>query len=388
MSVIERSAHLKAVSGLLKRHRVVAILGARQVGKTTLARQVVASRRGQVHLFDLEDPADVARLSEPMLALRSLRGLIVIDEVQRMQGLFPVLRVLSDRPRSPARFLLLGSASPDLVKKTSETLAGRIVYHELGGFSLAEIGQQHQKKLWLRGGFPRAFLARTEKASVEWRQGFIRTFLERDIPQLGISVPSATLRRFWSMLAHYHGQVWNASAFASAFGVADTTIRRYLELLIGTFVVRLLLPFHENLAKRQVKSPKVYLADSGMLHALLGLITHRDLERHPALGVSWEGFAIGQVTRHLRARAEECYFWATHAGAELDLLVTRGNRRLGFEIKRTDAPKVTRSMHVALSDLKLQRLDVIHAGEHTFPLDTKIRAVSLSRLLEDLKPLG
>jgi predicted AAA+ superfamily ATPase len=287
-----------------------------------------------------------------------------------MQGLFPVLRVLSDRPRSPARFLLLGSASPDLVKKTSETLAGRIVYHELGGFSLAEIGQQHQKKLWLRGGFPRAFLARTEKASVEWRQGFIRTFLERDIPQLGISVPSATLRRFWSMLAHYHGQVWNASAFASAFGVADTTIRRYLELLIGTFVVRLLLPFHENLAKRQVKSPKVYLADSGMLHALLGLITHRDLERH------------------LRARAEECYFWATHAGAELDLLVTRGNRRLGFEIKRTDAPKVTRSMHVALSDLKLQRLDVIHAGEHTFPLDTKIRAVSLSRLLEDLKPLG
>ena len=386
--MIDRRSHLEAVSGLLRRHPVVALLGARQVGKTTLARQVVASRRGQVHHFDLEDPADLARLSEPMLVLKRLRGLVVIDEVQRMRALFPVLRVLADRPRSPARFLLLGSASPDLVQSTSETLAGRIVYHDLEGFSLEEIGRQPQDRLWLRGGFPRAFLARTEQASVEWRQGFIRTFLERDLPQLGISIPSATLRRFWSMLAHYHGQIWNASAFASAFGVADTTVRRYLDLLIGTFVVRQLLPFHVNLTKRQVKAPKVYLADSGLHHALLGLSTFRDLERHPALGASWEGFAIGQVARHLRARAEECYFWATHAGAELDLLVVRGNRRLGFEIKRTDAPRVTRSMRVALTDLRLQRLDVIHAGEHTFPLDRAIRAVAFSRLLEDLKPLG
>lgn len=385
--MIVRREQIESLGGLLRRHRVVAIVGARQVGKTTLARQFLAHRGGQTHFFDLEDPADVARLTEPMLALRPLRGLVVFDEVQRMPSLFPVLRVLADRPRSPARFLVLGSASPDLMKQSSETLAGRILYHELEGFSIEEVGTKALGRLWLRGGFPRAFLARSEKASTEWRREFVRTFLERDIPQLGISVPSATLRRFWSMLAHYHGQIWNASAFASSFGVADTTVRRYLELLTGTYVVRLLLPFHENVSKRQVKAPKIYLADSGLLHSLLGLVTMRDLERHPALGASWEGYAMGQVIRRLGARMEECYFWGTYAGAELDLLVVRGGRRRGFEFKRTDSPTTTRSMRTALGDLKLGRLDVIHAGEHTFPLDKRIRAVALARLLEDVAPL-
>lgn len=385
--VIERRRHVLELEGLLARHRIVAILGPRQVGKTTLARQVMARRRGPATVLDLESPADMARLAEPMLALRQLKGLVVLDEVQRRPELFPVLRVLADRPGRPARFLLLGSASPDLLKQSSESLAGRIAYHELGGFSLDEVGVGRLTRLWVRGGFPRSFLASSDRASAEWRREFTRTFLERDIPQLGVSIPATTLHRFWMMLAHYHGQIWNASEFGRSFGVADTTVRRYLDLLTATFVVRQLAPWHENLGKRQVKSPKVYLADSGLLHALLGLETARDVEAHPKLGASWEGFALDAVTRRLGARPGECFFWATHAGAELDLLVVRGQRRLGFEFKRTDAPKATKSMRTALADLALERLVVVHAGEHGFPLDRRIRAVALSEIETEIEPL-
>lgn len=366
---------------------MVAILGARQVGKTTLARRIARSWPGGATFFDLEDPTDLARLQDPMLALSPRRGLVVLDEVQRRPDLFPALRVLADRPRRPARFLVLGSASPEMLRQSSESLAGRIAFHELPGFSLEEVGATHRERLWLRGGFPLSYLARSEDRSRSWRRDFVRTFLERDLPQLGVQILAATLERFWAMLAHYHGQVWSSSEFARSFGVSDVTVRRYLDLLTATFVVRQLRPWSENVGKRQVKSPKVYLTDSGLLHSLLGIQSMADLERHPKVGASWEGFAIRSVLERLGARWDECYFWATHAGAEVDLLVVRGRTRLGFEIKRTTAPAVTRSMHVALGDLKLKRLDVIHAGAHTFPLAPSIRAVALERLLEDLDPL-
>ncbi len=295
---------------------------------------------------------------------------------------------MSDRPLLPARFLILGSASPHLLRQSSESLAGRISYLELGGFSPDEVGFDHLRRLWIRGGFPRSFLAGSNKDSLEWRLEFIRTFLERDLPQLGISIPAAALRRLWTMLAHSHGQIANLSSFARSFGVADTTVRRYLDVLTSTFVVRQLQPWHENLRKRQVKSPKVYLTDSGILHALLNLVDLEAVEGHPQAGASWEGFAAEIVRERLGARRDECYFWATHAGAEIDLLVIRGKSRLGFEFKRTVAPTVTRSMRVALEDLGLERIDVIHAGDATFPLADRIRAVPLVRLLDDLKPLA
>jgi predicted AAA+ superfamily ATPase len=292
-----------------------------------------------------------------------------------------------DRPRPARRFLVLGSASPDLLRQSSETLAGRIVFHELKGFSLGEIGAENYRRLWLRGGFPRPYLARSHAESFEWREAFVRTFLERDLPSLGITIAATTLRRFWTMLAHYHGQTWNSSEFGRSFGVADTTVRHYLDLLTAALVVRQLQPWHENISKRQVKSPKVYIKDSGLLHGLLGLATFADLESHPKVGASWEGFAIEQIIHHLRVPDAQCHFWATHAGAELDLLVVRGAVRLGFEVKRTVAPKVTPSMRAALADLRLERLDVIHAGGETFPLSKQIRAVALRRLLTDLTPL-
>ena len=384
---VVRQRHLARLRQQLRRSPAVAILGPRQVGKTTLAATIGQAWKGPVTSFDLEDPGDVARLADPMLALRPLRGLVILDEVQRRPELFPVLRVLADRPRTPARFLVLGSASPELLQQSSESLAGRLAFHDLGPFSIDEIGPARLDQLWLRGGFPRSVLARSGHESLDWRLDFINTFLARDLPQLGVSIPATTLRRFWTMLAHYHGQVWNASEFARSFGVSDMTVRRYLDLLAATFVVRILLPWHENLGKRQVKSPKIYIADSGMLHALLNLGTREDLERHPKVGASFEGFAITSIVERLRARWGECYFWATHAGAELDLLVVRGRTRIGFEIKRTVAPAVTPSMRTALKDLKLSRLDVIHAGDQTFPLAPRIRAVALSRILDDVPPL-
>ncbi|MCX6544236.1 MAG: ATP-binding protein [Acidobacteria bacterium] len=386
--VIVRQFHLDDVIRLLRTYPVVAILGARQVGKTTLAAMVAHARQHPVTAFDLENPADVSRLSDPMLALETKRGLVILDEVQHRPDLFPILRVLADRSPMPARFLVLGSASAALLRQTSESLAGRISVHHLEGFSLAETGVSHLRRLWLRGGFPRSYLARSDAASDEWRRNFIRTFVERDLPQLGVQIPSATLGRFWSMLAHYHGQTWNGAELARAFGVSDMTVRRYLDLLAATFVVRVLPPWHENLAKRQVKSPKVYISDSGVLHTLLGIQTHDDLERHPKVGASWEGFGLGNVVDRLRAGWHECFYWRTHAGAELDLLVVRGRVRRGFEFKRTTAPSVTPSMRQALIDLKLSSLDVIHAGSETFPMAHGIRAVALSRLHEDVRPLG
>jgi predicted AAA+ superfamily ATPase len=385
--MIQRYGEIDKVGQLLKRYRVVGIVGARQVGKTTLARSFIDSIDKATSYFDLENPEDLARLADPMLALKNLKGLVVIDEVQLLPELFPVLRVLVDRPRGQCRFLILGSASPGLLRQSSETLAGRILYHQLSGFTMDEIGPENHMLLWLRGGFPRSYLARTHTESDEWRRGFIKTFLERDLPQLGITIRSTTLNRFWRMLAHYHGQIWNSSDFARSFGVADTTVRHYLDLLTSALVIQQLPPWHENISKRQVKAPKIYIADSGLLHSLLNIKTFRDLEGHPKLGASWEGFVIQQIIRQLGARTDECFFWATHAGAELDLLVMRGGQRLGFEIKRTSSPKITPSMRIALRDLKLNRLDVIHAGDTTFRLDKNIRAVALTRLLDDIKPL-
>ena len=386
MKSIDRLQERQRLQHLLAQFPIVAILGARQVGKTTLARQLADG--GPVHWFDLEDPADLARLADPGLALSGLTGLVVLDEVQRQPELFPLLRVLADRPTVPARFLLLGSASPELLKQGSESLAGRIAWHELGGFALDEIAPEEQKRLWLRGGFPRSFLAASDALSFEWREQFLRTFLERDLPQLGISTPSPVMRRFWTMLAHWHGQIWNAAEFSRAFGISNVAVGRYLDSLCGALVVRQLQPWTENISKRQVKSPKVYLSDSGLLHALLGLSTQDALESHPKVGASWEGFVIDALIRRLGVHREDCWFWATHAGAELDLLVIRGNRRLGFEIKRTTTPRTTRSMHAALDSLKLDSLTVIHAGDHSFPLSERIEAVAFARILEDLIPLA
>jgi predicted AAA+ superfamily ATPase len=385
--VIDRPKEISALRRLLRLHPVVGIIGARQVGKTTLAHAYAAGAKMPVSYFDLEDPEDLARLADPMLTLKTLKGLVVIDEVQRFPEIFRVLRVLSDRPGHPARFLILGSASPELLRQGAESLAGRVIFHELKGFALDEVGVARRRRLWLRGGFPKGYLARTDAESHEWRRAFIQTFLERDLPQLGITIRSIALRRFWSMLAHYHAQTWNSSEFARAFGVADTTVRNYLDVLSAALVVFQLPPWHENIAKRQVKSPKVYVSDTGILHALLNLPRLRDLEGHPKVGASWEGFVIGQVIRRIGARPEECYFWATHAGSELDLLVVSGGLRLGFEIKRTSSPRLTPSLRNAVKDLKLKSLDVVHSGDATFPLAPHIRAVAFSRLLEDLKPI-
>jgi hypothetical protein len=385
--MIARPAHLGRLRVLLREFPVVALVGPRQVGKTTLAGALASGWQGPVTRFDLESPADAARLVDPLLSLGPVRGLVVVDEIQRRPDLFTALRVLADRPRRPARFLVLGSASPDLLRQTSETLAGRIAYHELDGFALAETGPARLETLWLRGGFPRAILAGSDAASRRWRQQFIRTFLERDLPALGVRVAAPTLHRFWSMLAHYHAQVWNGSELARAFGVSDTTVRGYLDLLSATFMVRQLPPWAENVSKRQVKAPKVYLRDTGVLHTLLGIRSLSDLERHPKVGASWEGFMLAEVVRRLGAEPGECFFWATHGGAELDLLVVRGRRRRGFEFKRTTAPAPTRSMHVALADLALDHLDVVHAGADSYPLAPKIRALAGRRIIDDVASL-
>lgn len=384
---IERKRHVRSVRELLAHHPAVGVLGARQVGKTTLARHLADGWQGPTTRFDLEDPEDLARLEDPKLALADLEGLVILDEIQRRPELFPVLRVVVDRPGSETRFLILGSASPDLLRQSSETLAGRIVYHELEGFRLDEVGFAEADRLWVRGGFPRSFLAPTGTVSYEWRTSFIRTFLERDIPQLGVRIPATTLHRFWRMVGHYHAQRWNGAELARAFGVSESTVRRYLDVLTDALVLRQLPAWYANVGKRQVKSPKVYLADTGLLHALLGLESREDLMGHPKVGASWEGFVIAEVARVLGARREEMFHWATHAGAELDLLIVRGSRRLGFEIKRTTSPSVTRSMRSALKTLELERLDVIHAGDSTFPLADGVRAVSFGRLEEDLAAL-
>ena len=383
---VEREAHIRQIRLLLQEFPVVAMLGARQVGKTTLARQVTASRAGETAWFDLEDPADLARLDDRGLELRPLRGLVVLDEVQRLPDIFPLLRVLADRPSTPARFLVLGSASPDLLRQSSESLAGRLAFHRLDGFGINEISDM--ERLWLRGGFPRSYLAATEGASRRWRSNFIETFLSRDIRDLAGGIPVQTLRRFWTMLAHWHGQVWNGAEFGRAFGVSHTTVRRYLDLLSSLFVVQQLPPWFENIRKRQVRSPKVYIADSGIFHALLGLGKREDVLSHPRVGASWEGFIISQIVHLMAPGQGQCFHWSTHTGAALDLLIAAGGRRYGFEVKRAEAPRLTPSMRSAMETLNLDSLDVIHAGAERYELATGVRALPASQLTTGLKPLA
>lgn len=382
--MIPRPTVISQIDRMLNIHPIAALLGPRQCGKTTVAR-MLAQRQPSTY-FDLEDPVDVRRLSAPMTVLQSLSGLVIIDEVQRRPDLFPLLRVLADRPHNPAQFLLLGSASPQLVQGVSESLAGRIGFIDLSGFDLTEVGTSERDRLWLRGGLPRSFLAADDSASMAWRQDFIRTFLERDIPQLGITIPAETLRRFWTMVAHYHGQVWNAAEFARSLGTSELTARRYLDILSGAYMVRVLPPWFENTSKRQVKSPKIYVRDSGILHALLQLTTMADQQSHPKLGASWEGFAVEQIIRLLETR--DAYYWATHGGAELDLLVRIGGKHYGFEFKYADAPGATRSMRIAFEDLSLEHLWVVYPGSQDYVLDARISVIpidSIPRLTTDLR---
>jgi predicted AAA+ superfamily ATPase len=384
MNLIERTDALERINDAFRVHPIVALLGPRQCGKTTLARMF--GENEPCTFFDLENPVDVRRLSAPMTALEALSGLVVLDEVQRRPDLFELLRVFVDRPRNPARFLLLGSASPYLVKGVSESLAGRIGFVDLAGFDLWEVGVGRKTSLWIRGGFPRSFLAADDRDSMAWREDFIRTFLERDIPQFGITIPAETLRRCWTMLAHYHGQVWNAAQLARSLGTSENTARRYLDIFAGAFVVRVLPPWFENIRKRQVKAPKIYLRDSGLLHALLQLPTWQDLHGHPTLGASWEGFALEQVIGALKTR--DAYFWATHGGAELDLLTLVRGKRYGFEFKYADAPGRNRSLQAAIEDLGLEHLWVIYPGQQEYALDAKISVIPIDRVLNLVRSIS
>jgi len=378
MSMIPRPGPIRQIEASFQIHPVTALLGPRQCGKTTLA-WFIAEQEPST-FFDLENPVDIQRLSAPMQALKDLSGLVILDEVQRKPELFELLRVFVDRSGKNTRFLLLGSASPHLVKGVSESLAGRIGFVDLGGLQLWEVGVKHRDQLWIRGGLPRAFLADSDSDSIQWRENFIRTFLERDIPQLGISIAAETLRRFWTMVAHYHGQVWNAAEFARSLGTAENTARRYLDILSGAYMVRVLPPWFENLKKRQVKAPKIYIRDSGIFHSLMQVSTLADLHGHPKIGASWEGFALEHVINIFRTR--DAYFWATHAGAELDLMLTIKGKRYGFEFKYTDAPGRNRSMHIAIEDLGLEHLWVIYPGDQKYALDDKITAIPLQVIFQ------
>lgn len=387
--MIRRTRHLELLKRQLDNFPVVAILGARQVGKTTLARQLEVDWVGPRHHFDLEDQDDQARLADPAFILRELKGLVVLDEIQLRPDIFPLLRVLADRSDMPARFLLLGSAAPELLKRTAETLAGRVVFHELDGLALDEIAPFASEPdwldiRWLRGGFPRALLANDMQLSREWRDAFIRTYLERDLPQLGIHLPALTLRRFWTMLAHYHGQTWNGSELARALGVSDKTVSRYLDILEGTFMAYRLLPWHANVGKREVKAPKVYVADTGLLHSLLGIGEREALLAHPKCGASWEGFVLREVIRRTGAKRGEAFFWGMHGGAELDLLILQEGRRLGFEIKLTKSPQVTASMRSSKETLALDHLYVMCHGEgEPWPLTEGVTAVPAASLVSE-----
>lgn len=381
---VARDSLVGEVESRLRQFPVVAILGARQVGKTSLSRMVESRLPGGgCTRFDLERAADVRALTDPYLALEPLRGLVVLDEIQLRPDLFPALRVLVDRPGRPATFLVLGSASRDLLQQSSQTLAGRISYLQLGGFSLEETGSGSMLDLWVRGGFPLSFLADTEAGSLKWREEFANTFLERDVPQLGFKAQGPNLRRLWTMLAHSHGSPLNSSRLGEALGVSDKTVRSYVNILEQTFMVRLLKPWHTNTAKRVVKSPQVYIRDSGILHSLLRIRSHQDLLSHPIAGKSWEGFAMEEIIRRWRFSAPDCHFYKTTQGAELDLFVVEGERRWGFEFKMSESPAVTKSMRIVMDDLGLDNLWVVHPGAKSYDLDKTIRAVSLARLEEE-----
>jgi predicted AAA+ superfamily ATPase len=377
--LVTRLADAERLLEAMRLAPVVLLTGARQVGKSTLVRQVVEAPAS--NFFDMEDPRDQARLSEPELILPSLDGAIVIDEAQRRPDLFPVLRVLADRHRQPGKFVVLGSASPDLVGLSAETLAGRVTLQELAGFRLADVGATNADRLWVRGGMPRSYLLGTDKLSNRWRDDYIATFLERDLAQLGFRMPATTMRRFWTMLAHYHGQTWNGAELARALGVSEPTVRRYLDALTDALVVRQLRPWLANARKRQVRSPKIYIRDSGTLHRLLGIGDRDDLLGNPKVGASWEGFVIEQIL--MMDDVADPWFWGTHAGAELDLLVHIGGRRIGLGIKRTARPTLTPSIRSAMESLDLDHVIVVHAGEHRFPLSAEVEAVPVAQLLTD-----
>ncbi len=375
--LIQRPRPIDRIMAAFRVHPAVTLLGPRQCGKTTLA-HMITDRDPDYTFFDLEKAVDRRRLEAPEQALSPLTGLVVIDEIQRQPQLFETLRVLLDRPASTTRFLLLGSAAPALIKNVSETLAGRVGLVDLTGFDLTEVSVDQWQTLWQRGGFPRSYLAMDDAASALWRENFIRTFLERDIPQLGITVSSESLRRFWTMVAHYHGQVWNAAEFARALGANEGTARNYLDILQGAYMIRVLTPWHENLKKRQVKSPKIYIRDSGLLHALLELSSMVAVSGHPKLGASFEGFAIEQILSYLDTRSAS--FWATHGGTELDLLVTLAGKRYGFECKYSDAPGTTRAMRVAISDLQLSHLWIVYPGSEAYELDNQISVLPIRKI--------
>lgn len=381
--MLQRHALEAAIAQALQRSPAVALVGPRQVGKTTIAR-VLAAAAQQAHWFDLEEPVTLAQFSAPMLTLEPLRGLVVIDEVQHAPQLFKLLRVLVDRPDHPARFLLLGSASPALLRQSGESLAGRIEVIEAGGFTLPETGAGSIDALWWRGGFPRSFTAASDQASRVWRREFIRSTVERDLPQLGMNVAAPAIHRFWSMLAHYHGQTWNAAEPARSLGVNESTVRRYLDWLTQAYLVRQLQPWFANLGKRQVKAPKIYLHDTGLLHELLGVADAASLQRHPKSGASWEGFALDQVLRI--SRPDQAWFWATHAGAELDLLMIKDGRRVGVEFKRADAPTITASIRNALADLALDSLYIVYPGTRRYRLADKVEVVPLWALAPTMRP--
>ena len=381
---MKRPNFLEQIEVLFRTHPVVGILGPRQCGKTTLAREYIAALpQQQVHYFDLEDPEHLNRLAEPKLTLAALEGLIVIDEVQRSPELFPLLRVLIDQKRQSQRYLILGSASRDLIRQSSETLAGRIAYLELPPFTAFEA--EDAMRLWLRGGFPPAYLAPTDADSMVWRKAYVSTFLERDVPALGIGFAANAMRRFWTMLAHLHGNIFNASDLARSLDVSAPTVRRYLDILTGTFMIRTLSPWHANIRKRQVKAPKLYFRDTGILHALLNLPNAPSLRGHPRVGASWEGFALEQVAQLHNADAGECYFWATHTQAELDLLIVRGAEKLAFEFKYSSAPKATRSMHSAIEALDLDQITIVCPTESAYPLTEKVRVAGLSQLVQEMR---
>ena len=381
--MLDRKDLVHNVRLALRRSRVVALIGPRQCGKTTLAQQLLDA--DSPNYFDLEDPSSLPRLDEPMTALQGLKGLVVIDEVQRKPELFTVLRVLADRKPLPARFLILGSASPELLRQSSESLAGRIQTVAMSGFSIGEVGISFHARHWIRGGFPLSFLARTEADSLAWRKNFIQTFLERDIPQWGIGTPAIALLRFWTMLAHYHGQAWNAAEPARSLGVSEPTVRRYLDILSGVFMIRQLTPWHANLKKRQVKAPKIYFCDTGLLHQLLGIRSEKELLSHPKCGASWEGYVIEETIKAMEP--DEVYYWATHSGAEIDLVLIKNGRMLGVECKRMDAPRMTPSMRIAREELNLEQIAVVYPGKKRYAMGDGVAAVPLNAVVEGMKGL-
>ncbi len=374
--MIKRRDLLQRIQKAIRRSRVIVLIGPRQCGKTTLAREFLSP--GEKNYYDLEDTDDLVRLEDAKSSLAGLRGLVVIDEIQRKPELFPLLRVLSDRRPLPAKFLILGSASPALLKQSSESLAGRIETIQMSGFSLAEVTPQKLKPHWFRGGFPHAFLARSNEMSFAWRKEFVQTFLERDAPQMGVNIPAPMFRRFWTMLANTHGQLWNAADPAASLGVSQPTVRKYLDYLEHLLMVRQLQPWHENLGKRQVKAPKIYVRDSGLLHLLLGIQNEKDFQNHPKRGASWEGYVIEELFKQFQP--DDAYFWATHNRAELDLLFIKNGRKTGFEIKLNDRPSLTPSMRIAIHDLKLERLFVVYPGKENYSLDDRIQVVSIFNL--------